>query len=144
MFLVAGKDGGAEREEDKEYKGADTDLPSIVHPWRRLPSDPDAPTALAQLGPGDSENAPGSFNTVRNYRDQILTAAVQQVHWGLTARKTARAMNICSRTLDRKLLKCGLNHPGKCVGAFIRHPQYAYMADQSSAPPSSPTSAAPR
>ena len=63
----------------------------------------------------------GAYWPFKRYRTEDMAAAIEKVHWGRPVSVAAKELNIPRRTLDYKLARCKLNHPGRCLGAFLRH-----------------------
>ena len=75
-----------------------------------------------------TEPDPGGFDTWRpskRYTSHDMAAAIEEVHWGASVMRAAAEHYIPRRTLGYQLLSCKKGHPGKCAGAYLRHPECA-------------------
>ena len=61
----------------------------------------------------------------RQYPRHQMLAAIEKVHWGASVARAAGEHGVPRRTLSYRLLNCKKGHPGKCGGAYLRHPEFA-------------------
>ena len=78
--------------------------------------------AWTDPGPGGGFLA-GRAN--KRYSSHDMAAAIEKVHWGTSVMRAAAEHCIPRRTLGYQLLSCRKGHPGKCAGAYLRHPECA-------------------
>ncbi|KAK7473330.1 hypothetical protein BaRGS_00035378 [Batillaria attramentaria] len=73
----------------------------------------------------------GPRGLYRGYHADMLLEAIEGVHWGKPVPHVSAEHGVPKSTIRSRLQSCKKGHPGRCEGAYLKHPEFAVQPERS-------------